>query len=224
LVKEGDGNCLTDDIFYHSAASYEWGEVTRQVIVDGQDAMSEHIIKLPLEGNILTTTFLTPVGILDFVNAGRSEPYNCDLYRRGDAQKNITGQSITYNAKDHGASCDFVVPYPMNTKGEYLLRFQGKNISGRAPKFYVSNKASGRNDFETILPKGTFDKSYSLLPWYGYPANDYMVNLETRSLGGEVSESVFSNINYYPLPLTWFAGWNIRNAFNGFGVEQLVSG
>jgi hypothetical protein len=153
------------------------------------------------EGNKLTASWTTKPMPVDFALAGNVEVQNCDLFKRGVVEKVGT----TFRAKDRGAACDLVsLPY-LSFDQEYVLRWQGENTSGRSLKFYLFNNHSQRNDLEILLNTKRFDQSFGVLSWPGFNDLGYMLSLENRSFGREVSENIIESVAFYPAPLSWLS-------------------
>ncbi len=171
-------------------------------------------VSLASEKNTLTISFFGSVD--DFVslnNFSRFGSNNCDLDKRGFVEKIFLDNSISYIAQDKGASCDFSV-LSNSTRDEGILRLSGLNQSGRGLKFYLFNQATSRNDLEYLLSNGQFDSSFSLIPWRNFPDSPYVLNLETRSFGDEVSKNTLNKIEFYPIPLTWLSRVNLADGQN----------
>ncbi len=130
--------------------------------------------------------------IYDFEKEGKGTLGNCDVLKRGVANKS----SEIYTADGRGAVCDYLVMGELDTRLSYLLRVQGDNIEGRSLKFFLYNTGSKRNDIEYLMDKHNFDQTFGLLPWSwdGY----YTLNIETRSFGQSAENRV------KPVEVRWF--------------------
>jgi hypothetical protein len=163
-------------------------------------------------GSTLSVAFMANPKAISLGAGGRVEAYNCDIFKRGVAQKQVNaGGSPTYEASAYASSCDFTVIDKVATNQEHLLRFVGENESGRSLKFYLFNKATNRNDLEMLLSRGSFDQSFALLPWTQFDPNEYVLNVETRSFGVEVSKNTLTTVEAYPAPLNWLSHWRLQS-------------
>ncbi len=168
--------------------------------------------KIEIDGSLskLKISLPTQVRSFDFGKVGLVDPKNCDLFKRGNASKEVASSSIIYNAVSYAASCDYSILTDISNQQDWLLRFIGGNVKGRSLKFYLFNQASMRNDFETLLPGGKFDASYGILAWPNVFNSEYVLNVETRSFGDEVSENELNPVLAYPVPLTWLQEFRLE--------------
>lgn len=145
---------------------------------------------------------------IDFVRQGRAEPKNCDLFERGEVDKEIVDSQVLYSASSWGASCDYVNT-EISTKWEYLLQLTGRNLSGRSEKAYLYNPALKINELEVLVGKDIFSEIYALGGWKNYEENSYVLNIETRSFGPNKSENILGSAQFYNLPISWLAAWQL---------------
>jgi len=134
---------------------------------------------------------------------------NCDVFKRGETQKQLGENNVIYKASNRGVICDYFVPKNVNTQKSYLLRIIGENYSGRSLKFVLQNYAHDKSDFETLLPQGKFDQTFSMMNFVNYNKSDYSLNFETRSFGREESVNEVKNVVFYDFPLDFFANWEM---------------
>ncbi len=168
------------------------------------------------QNNVLELLLNLQGAAVDFAKGGRNEAKNCDIFNRGFVTKQVSGQNVEYTASQMGAACDYTTIPQADSQHEYLLRFQGENSQSRNLKFYLYNKATGNNDLENYLDKGSFDNTIPVLSWKNYKEDEYVLNLETRSLGGEVSKNLISQVEVYPVTLEPLA--QIQVIKDGSGV------
>lgn len=140
--------------------------------------------------------------VYDFSKQGQGTIGNCDVLKRGVAEK----QDSKYSADERGAVCDYVVMPELDTRLSYLMRMQGENIEGRSLKFFLYNTGSKRNDIEYLLGKNTYDQTFSLLPWSF--DGTYTLNIETRSFG-QYAENRVDPVELWWLPLEQITGARI---------------
>lgn len=152
-------------------------------------------VEIPLESN----------GV-DFANFRTASSANCDVLKRGFADKVYRGGRMFYSAEDYGAMCDFAT-VGLSTKNEYLMRIQGENKNGRSLKAFLYNGATQRNDLEVLMDEGNFDNTFSLLSW-PQKEGEYSLTLETRSFG-QLSENQVEDVTFYNFPITWLSQWRI---------------
>lgn len=169
---------------------------------------SKLVFDLDLEGNEFKLVYPLVGQEIDFVQQGRVEPKNCDLFERGQADKEIVDGKVLYRASGWGASCDYVNT-DMSTKWEYLLRLTGNNISGRSAKAYLYNPALKLNELEVLAGRDSFSEIYALGGWKNYKENSYILNIETRSFGPNKSENILGSAQFYNLPISWLASWQL---------------
>ena len=169
-------------------------------------------ITLPDGAESLKLTIFAPGKKIDFVRSGRKEAENCDVFERGSVEKVIDAGLITYKTFDKAAICDFVPLAKTSTAMEHLIRFSGKGVSGRPLKVYLFNKGTLRNDLEVILSGREFDKTFSIVSWPGISDSDYVLNLEGRSLGREVSENLIDDVFVYDVPISWIGQFSISSS------------
>lgn len=132
--------------------------------------------------------------IYDWAELGRTTTENCDVLKRGVAEK--TGNS--YTANERGAVCDYLELSGIGANLPYLMRMRGENVEGRSVKLFLYNQGSGRNDIEYLLNKNTFDQTFAVLPWEW--DGRYTLNTETRSFGQYTENSLLPvELRYFPL-------------------------
>jgi len=166
-------------------------------------------ISLPKGDNVALKVVMTPPReVIDLAAYGRFKIDNCDIFDRGMVAKTLDGGELTYRAKDAGSACDFVILDKISPHDAYIIRFKGKGVSGRGLKFYLFNPQTKHADIETLLPKGNFDVSYSILPGE-IDSGEYTLNLENRAFAGELAQNSLSQVEIYGLPLGWLAGWKV---------------
>jgi len=136
---------------------------------------------------------------------GYQGAYNCDLQKLGKVQKIKNQAGIYYKAEEGGVSCDyFDYPNLFHPQG-YILHIKGNNLAGRSLKFYLFNTSTQKVDLENLLPTGSFDEFYYLLP-SNNEGRGYTLNIETRAFGRITSENVIEKIEFIPVPLNWLQG------------------
>lgn len=130
----------------------------------------------------------------ELAKLGKRTIESCDVLKRGTAEK----QGNTYIADERGAACDYVEVTELDTRLPYVMRLQGENVEGRSLKLFVYNTGSQRNDLEYLLGRGSFDQSFTLLPWdFG---GTYSLNMETRSFGQRAENQIAPvEVRYFPL-------------------------
>ncbi|RIK52073.1 hypothetical protein DCC61_00690 [Candidatus Microgenomates bacterium] len=132
--------------------------------------------------------------IYDFGRQGQGSIGNCDVLKRGSAEK----ERSTYMADGRGAVCDYVVMGGPFTRVPHLMRVMGENKAGRSLKFFLYNTGSERNDIEYLMDRGKFDQTFSLLPWDW--DGHYSLNIETRSFGQYAENRVDKvEVRYAPI-------------------------
>ncbi len=153
--------------------------------------------------------------IYDFGTMGQGKLGNCDVLKRGVAEKitnpkfsnsQIDLQETRFIADGRGAACDYIEMTEIDPRMSYLMRFQGNNIEGRSLKYFLYNTGSMRNDIEYLLGKKKYDQTFSLLSWQrdGY----YTLNIETRSFG-QRAENLVQPVEVRWFPLEQIAGAKI---------------
>lgn len=125
---------------------------------------------------------------------------NCDVLKRGSISKRVGLIGATYTSENYGAACSGTSLPVLNTKIGGLLRFQGENQRARSLKFYLTNQGSNRADLEALLPTGSYDVIYNVLPWSLLNFEEYSLNWETRSFG-QPSENYLRQIQVLPLAM-----------------------
>ncbi len=159
--------------------------------------------------------------VYDFAKQGQGSIGNCDVLKRGVAEKiinpkfsnpQIREQGTGYVADERGAVCDYVVMEEVFVRVPYLMRVRGENAEGRSVKFFLWNTGSKRNDIEYLLGKEKFDQTFALLPWDwdGY----YTLNIETRSFGQRAENRIEPVVGMY-VPLEKIARAKLVGAQNG---------
>lgn len=160
--------------------------------------------------------------IIDLVLGGRINVKNCDVFERGNVKRDIDRETgkVSYTSEEYASACDYV---PMNTfsnKISYILRFLGEGVQGRGSKFYLYNKASGRNDLEMLLGLKAYDKSYSVLSWPEITDDSYVLNIENRSFGG-LAEDRIDSIYSYQVPLDWLSKWRLEKPLDDGNIRNV---
>lgn len=130
---------------------------------------------------------------------------NCDLFQRGTISKQQVNRETIYQATNLGAVCDGVNLDFLSTHQAYFLRWQGKNQTGRSPKFYLQNQASDRIDLENLLPTGNYDTTYTIQSWPNLLESGYYLSWEVRSFGPQSSTQSLESITLYPIGLDQLA-------------------
>lgn len=178
-----------DIIYAKVSEGKEWSEYLKDQRFELQDSNLK--IEVP-----------TLPRIYDFGTLGQGKLGNCDVLKRGVAEKLGT----IYIADSRGAACDYIEMTEIDPRMSYLMRFQGNNIEGRSLKYFLYNTGSMRNDMEYLLGKNKYDQTFSLLSWQrdGY----YTLNIETRSFG-QRAENLVQPIEVRWFPLTQIAGAKI---------------
>lgn len=169
-----------------------------------------------LQGLALKVEVPTLPHIYDFGTQGQGKLGNCDVLKRGVAEKLGT----SYIADGRGAACDYVVMTELDSRLPYLMRFQGNNLEGRSLKYFLYNTGSKRNDIEYLLGKNKYDQTFSLLPWAwdGY----YTLNIETRSFG-QRAENLVQPVEVRWFPLEQIAGARIQPQSSDLSFAPLHS-
>ncbi|QQG47501.1 MAG: hypothetical protein HY044_00160 [Candidatus Woesebacteria bacterium] len=161
------------------------------------------------KGDELEVTFPVKPEKVDFSKTGRNSPSNCDVLQRGEVYKKTISGRLFYEASGRGASCDFSNISNVATDNDFILRLVGENVTGRGMKFYVFDKATNNNDLEMLLNSGKFDQSFGLLKSVNFAKNEFILNLETRSLGGEDSLNYLDGVYLYSIPLNWLSNLKV---------------
>jgi hypothetical protein len=126
--------------------------------------------------------------------------YNCDLKKKGSAVKEITDEGNLYVARGGGVSCDYFYYPELDYSQGYLLRIKGENKEGRGLKIYLQNNAANQMDLQELLPVGSFDETFTILPKPHLSGDyGYTVNVETRSFGKISSANLVEAIEFYPV-------------------------
>jgi hypothetical protein len=124
---------------------------------------------------------------------------NCDVLKRGNAEKLFNGQGITYSSSNYGAYCDSIRIEPM--VGEGVLRIDGEGVAGRGIKASLYSGIEERSILEAVLPsKKIFSRSFGYLTGLD---NGATLNLETKSFGYIKGDNSLSSLSLYPLPIIW---------------------
>lgn len=131
------------------------------------------------------------------VNGGFANGKNCDILGTGRIFKQNFGDRIIYSAEAGGVSCDFFSYPNLSHSQGYVLRLKGQNIKGRSLKIYLQDWTTSRMDLEELLPNGSFDEYFTILP-KNSEGKGYSLNLETRSFGTISSENIIEKIEFYP--------------------------
>jgi len=135
---------------------------------------------------------------------GYQEAKNCNLDGRGSVIKEKQNGGNYYTAKGDGVSCDYFYYPTLDYSKAYAMRISGANLTGRSLKLYLYNVKEEKIYMDELLPTGTFDRTYTILPTrssedveYGYT-----LNVETRSFGKMFSENLINKIEFYELGVT----------------------
>jgi hypothetical protein len=152
------------------------------------------------------------------VKRGFAEAINGDLGKLGTVSKEYVPEGITYKASGGGAAIDFLEYLNLPQKDAYLMRIQGRNVTGRSLKIYLYNPTSGRMELEELMPPGNFEQVFTILP-KSEEAQGYVLNLETRSYGGVSSENILTGVEVYELPFGF-----VTNLHFGPKAEAQVMG
>jgi len=137
-------------------------------------------------------------------NRGGEEAENCSIFGTGEVKKKVDSSGITYESEDRGINCDHFVYSGLVQNQGYLLRIKGENRRGRSLKFVLNNHATHHNDLEDLVPTGSFDEYYALLPGTN-PKGEYTFVPETRSFGPEKSVNFLEEIGFLPIPVNWMS-------------------
>lgn len=131
---------------------------------------------------------------------GFEEAQNCDLNKIGTVSKTHQSGGILYKAEGGGVTCDYYAYGGLVHNQAYVIRIKGENRQGRSLKVYLQNWETGRMDLEELLPLGSFDSFFIILPKLD-GKKGYTLNLETRSFGRIASENLIENIEIYPFDI-----------------------
>jgi hypothetical protein len=167
------------------------------------------------EQESLEITVIAPRVDVDLAQAGRITPANCDINNQGSVEKIVKTEFIEYLARGHAALCDFSPLTTTSTREPHLLRVQGANLAGRGLKIYLYNKANQKSELEVLLRGGSFDRSFSVLPWKKLPQESYVLNLETRSFGKDIGQDRIYSVSLYDIPIDWLLGWKAETQDSG---------
>lgn len=184
-------------------------------------ASNQKVLSLPETAERLTVTLPNiPILTEDFdLSRGAASALNCDLYSRGEVEKDYILSGISYQAKNNGVSCDYFDYLRLPTQQGYILRVAGENTAGRSPKLYLFNRSAKRMDIEELLDHGSFDQSFVILP----RTNDYgyTLNVETRAFGKDISKNLINRIDFLPIPYHWLQQVNLTSPTNEPHPNQL---
>lgn len=138
-------------------------------------------------------------------NRGKQESFNCDLFSRGAATKEVDKSGVVYTAVNGGSSCDYFGFSGLFFDQGYVVRLAGENRMGRGLKFYWNSQATNRSEIEELLDEAKFDKTFVVLPQrhLSGEVGGYVLNLETRSIGGEVAETKVGWLEIADFPYDW---------------------
>lgn len=168
-----------------------------------------------LQGQALQVEVGGEPRVYDFGKVGKRLIENCDVLKRGTANKSqssdrspIAAQGsellgTDYAVDGRGAACDYIDMIGLDSQLSYLMHVQGENKLGRSLKFFLYNTGSQRNDLEYLLNKGKFDQTFTLLPWEF--AGKYSLHIETRSFG-ERAENMLQPVEARYFPVREIAG------------------
>jgi hypothetical protein len=190
-------------IFLGKEKPEEGKDIIYAKVSEGKE-WSEYLVehKYDLQGQTLKIEVPSVPQVYDFGTMGQGKLGNCDVLKRGVAEKLGT----SYIADGRGAACDYIEMTEIDPRMSYLMRFQGNNIEGRSLKYFLYNTGSKRNDIEYLLGKNKYDQTFSLLPW-AWDGN-YTLNIETRSFG-QRAENLVQPIEVRWFPLEQMAGAKI---------------
>ena len=194
-----------DEGMNYLVARVSEGEEWSEYLQDARFQILDSSIKVEVAGEPM---------VYDFGTEGQKDITNCDVLKRGVAEKNsqiVNSQILKlgqtqYMANERGAACDYIAMKELDSRLSYLMRVQGENREGRSLKYFLYNTGSKRNDIEYLLGKGKFDQTFGLLPWSwdGY----YTLNIETRSFG-QRAENVIAPVEVRWFPIEQIAGARI---------------
>ena len=173
--------------------------IEQKLIAHEQWDSFEQAQKFELQSERLQIGVQSEPTIFDFAQEGKARIDNCDILRRGTAEK--VGNK--YLADLRGAVCDYIEMSTLDSRVPYLMRVKGEDITGRSLKYFLYNTTSKRNDLEYLLDKGKFDQTFVLLPWTY--SGSYSLNIETRSFG-QKTENVLEPVEVRYFPLAQIAG------------------
>jgi hypothetical protein len=124
---------------------------------------------------------------------------NCDVLKRGSAQKSFVDGGVLYEATDYGAYCDSWWVGSIHEEG--ILRLFGENLAGRGMKLAVFSSRENRTNLEQLLPSGgEFDQSYGFLTGLQQGST---INVETKAFGRIEGKNRLDAVKFYSVPLTW---------------------
>lgn len=142
----------------------------------------------------------------NWLNATGSSLINCDILKRGKIHLDTEGRFIS---SDGGTTCSSLLMSDIFTDQEYILRFIGKNLSGRSMGVYAANQSNNMNDIDTVLNKNEIDQSFNIGGWMNLPKANYYVTVESPSYGEGSAVNMMDSLNVYPLPISWISKINI---------------
>ena len=134
-----------------------------------------------------------------------SKSTNCDIFNRGLIAKTVTEENIIYQADNFATLCEAVVLDETLTIHDYWLNMTGINQKGRSLKFFVENKESNHVILEKITPDNSYSQTHALNSDPGLKSSNFILNLNSRSSGGEQSKNSLSYIllNRVPISFNW---------------------
>lgn len=133
-------------------------------------------------------------------NRGFSNPFNCDLMKKGEVQRQQLETGRSYKALGGGVSCDYFSYPDLHYDKSYILRVKGENIKGRSLKIYLYNWETKRVELEELMPTGKFDEYFVIYP-KDSKESGYTLNVETRSFGRIFSENEVNLIEIVPFDI-----------------------
>lgn len=152
------------------------------------------------------TTFQVrfPLFLIDLLPVFQDLPTaeSCDLFGRGEVQREIAGTSLTYIARNAGTSCESVYVGDVSPGASYVLFVEGENLSGRGPRIIFSGADKNFFYLEDLPQQPRFQQAYAILPQQNLESG-YFVNLETKSFGREESRNRFDVLEAAQLPLSY---------------------
>lgn len=158
-----------------------------------------------------------------------TKPINCDVFKRGNVEKEQTEEYFIYKASNKGAACESFGLFHADTNLSHLLRVEGENVSGRNLKIFLANKASDQLDLEYLMNDKVFDTTFPLLSWPYLENSFYTINHESRSFGDDISENHLASVKVYTLPISIDYLTNIRinnpsgSSFTNDGKFQVLN-
>ena len=155
-------------------------------------------------------------------NQGYKEAKNCNLDKRGNVVKRKQNGGNYYAADGDGVSCDYFYYPTLDYSKAYAMHISGINLSGRSLRLYLYNVKEEKIYMDELLPEGSFDKTYVVLPTgssedLGY---GYTLNVETRSFGKMKSENLVSGITFYELNAMRTQPGTVSNNLQIDGVQK----